>query len=486
MFVLSIEHQFDRLGVMLKTFVEECVTSPDVVLDERLRTNELELRRLMAERAVLVGVSEQRGVFAGTHRSMAAYLRATFNAADGTVARDRRLGKLLASHPEVGEALCAGHVTVDAALQICRVQSNPRVRDWMDVVVPVLLDLAEHSSHAELTNEVTNLIAQLDQDGAFSDTADAVEGRRASVVEVGGTLVVNAHGGDPLVAAQMQAVFDSFVAAEFRRDLEGRRAEHGDAADQHPLPRSGRQRAFDALVAVFAAAAGSPEASKLPEPVVHWLVDADTAHEALTRAGVVLPSGDNVELDDDGGIVDEASMLTTLADELAVDPHAFLRRRCETSNGSPIHPSVIVRALLAGHVRRVVLDSRGVVIDYGTKQRLFTGLARQAAMLLYRTCEFPGCDMPASWSQVDHNVEWHEGGRTDQRNRNLGCGPHNRAKHRERWRTRRDSRGRAYTIRSDGSIMLPVGERPPDLTDDEMHEAARRRIEALIAHREAA
>lgn len=35
--------------------VEECIGSADVVLDERLRVNELELRRLAAERAVLVG-----------------------------------------------------------------------------------------------------------------------------------------------------------------------------------------------------------------------------------------------------------------------------------------------------------------------------------------------------------------------------------------------------------------------------------------------
>ncbi len=94
-----------------------------------------------------------------------------------------------------------------------------------------------------------------------------------------------------------------------------------------------------------------------------------------------------------------------------------------------------------------------------------------------RRCEHPGCDLPARWSQVDHNLEWGTGGRTDQRNRNIECGPHNREKHRRRWRTRRDARGRAYTLRSDGTIMLPVGERPPDLSFDELGELARARLQ---------
>jgi hypothetical protein len=56
------------------------------------------------------------------------------------------------------------------------VAGNRRLREWMPVVVPVLVDLAEHSSRAELTVEVTNLIARLDQDGAFDELRDAVDG----------------------------------------------------------------------------------------------------------------------------------------------------------------------------------------------------------------------------------------------------------------------------------------------------------------------
>ena len=471
---------------MFAEFFEDCVGTPDAILDDRLRANEMELRRLHAERAVLVAASEDRGVFAAEHRSMAGYLRATLNCSTATTTRDRRLGRVVTEYPAVGAALHAGHITVDHALQISRLHTNPRVRPMVAVLIDVLVEIAEHSSYDEFAEQITKLASELDQDGAFDDLKDSIDGRRARVVEVGGEVAVSATGGDPVQAAQMTAIFDAFVDAEYQRDLEARKQLHGDDAAAHPLPRTASQRGFDALFTIFAAAYAAPEGQRLPDVVVNLLVDDDTAHEALATAGIILPNGEQVALDDDGEIVDEDALLHDLTEELTDDPAAFMRRRCETATGTPVHPSVILRALLTDHVRRVVLDSRGVIVDYGTKQRLFNGLARQAAMLLRRRCESPGCNMPADWSQIDHNIEWANGGRTDQDNTNITCGTHNRIKHRQRWRTRRDDRGRAYTIRTDGTIILPVGERPPDLTDDEMHERARQRLQELIDNRPAA
>ncbi len=464
---------------MFADVLEDAVGSTDAELDERLRANELALRALQAERAAVIGVIEHRGAFrADGHRSMAGYLRATVNGGPGTVTRDRKLARLLVEHPAIGDSLAAGRITVDQALEIARADGNPRIRHLLGVVVDVLLEQAEHCSHRAFVGRVDDLVAALDDDGAFDDLTDAVDGRRASVHDVGGQVIVAASGGDPVQAAQLQAIFERFVDAEFAADVAARRQRHGDDADRHELARTSAQRRFDALVSIFAAAAASPDGRALPQPTVHLVVDIDTAHDALAHAGVVLPNGDTVELGDDGAIVDDG-LLPDLAAELADDPERFFRRRCETSTGSRVHPSVVLRSLLTGHVRRVVVDSQGVVVDYGTRQRLFSGLAREAAMLLADRCEHPGCDVPARWSQVDHNVEWSDGGRTDQRNRNIECGHHNRFKHRQRWRTRRDDRGRAYTIRADGTIVLPVGERPPDLSADELAEITRARLHGL-------
>jgi hypothetical protein len=123
-----------------------------------------------------------------------------------------------------------------------------------------------------------------------------------------------------------------------------------------------------------------------------------------------------------------------------------------------------------------VVDSRGVVIDYGTEQRLFTDHARDVALLLAATCVHPGCRLPARMSEVDHVIPWPTGGTTDQANANVECGPHNRFKHRAGWTTRRDGRGRTYSITPDDIIVLPVGERPPDLSADELAHVARARL----------
>ena len=48
------------------------------------------------------------------------------------------------------------------------------------------------------------------------------------------------------------------------------------------------------------------------------------------------------------------------------------------SSGIPIPPSDVVAAMIWGQVRRVVVDSAGVVINMGRRQRLFRGNARQA------------------------------------------------------------------------------------------------------------
>jgi Domain of unknown function (DUF222) len=60
-----------------------------------------------------------------------------------------------------------------------------------------------------------------------------------------------------------------------------------------------------------------------------------------------------------------------------IDP---AKRRCETITGNLMQADEILYRMLIGHVRRVVYDSYGTVIDLGRKRRLFTGSAREAIM----------------------------------------------------------------------------------------------------------
>src|SRR3546814_14000879 len=86
----------------------------------------------------------------------------------------------------------------------------------------------------------------------------------------------------------------------------------------------------------------------------------------------------------------------------------------------PRHPADVLAAALVGHVRRVVVDSRGTVTDLGARQRPFTGSARAAALLqaLLRSpgglgCLWPGCDAHGGCLQVDHRDPARHHGPTD-------------------------------------------------------------------------
>ncbi len=285
-------------------------------------------------------------------------------------------------------------------------------------------------------------------------------------VDVGGSLDIRGSGGDALTAAEMLAIFHRFTETEYQRDLTARRAERGDLADGFALARTDRQRADDALVNIFRTAASADLVdgrAPAATPLVNIVIDAHTWGRMLLDAQL------STNRDLDGNVIDPFTGLTVDTGNSLVDNHAnLIERQCESSNGVQLHPHDVLRAALAGHIRRVVVDSGRVVIDQGRRQRLFTGNARQAAKLLIRRCEYAGCELPGDWCDVDHSDEWHrDGGRTDQTNSRIVCDPHNVEKHRHRWRIKRGVNGCSYTIREDGSITLPGGARPPTFPNDD-------------------
>jgi hypothetical protein len=201
---------------------------------------------------------------------------------------------------------------------------------------------------------------------------------------IGGTLDVRVTGGDPIVAEEVVATFEWFVEQEFQRDVRERAERHGDAAHQHPLARTDRQRRFDAWVTMARAARAHGDGTTPADVVVNLVADPRTMNEAFAHAELVVESEDGVE-----------------------------------------------------------------------------------------TIELSDAD------------EWYrDDGPTDQRNANIECRTHNLFKSGARWRVRRDGDGRRFHIRPDGSVVLPVGAREPDFSDDDMIRAAGDRVAALIANRD--
>ena len=442
----------------------DLVLFDDAELTDRFRELELSQRKVAAEMAAITGEVERRGIYRHDgHRSIAGWLRAHGNYAGGSVSRFRRMARLVTDLSEVGDHLYSGRIGVDQAAELGRVRNNPRCGPQLDSVVASLLDHAHRFSFDDFRMCVRRWEILADLDGAHRDRGDAITARRAAVVADTNGVDIFASGGTVLEAAEMAAILDAYADAEYHRDRS--EAQEGSAPGA-PCPvgellRTAAQRRFDALLAIFRTAN-------------NHIINGDT-----TPAKVTL----NV-------IVDQYNFETVLArhhladDPLDLAPPDPSRSHCETSAGIPILPDDTILAALGGWVRRVVVDSAGVVVDMGRRVRCFTGAAAQAARLLATHCETDGCDIPERWSQIDHLDEWaRHNGRTDQNNRGIGCGRHNRHKHSQHLTARRDGYGKLRVQRSDGTWICPAGVDPPTeddfLTDADIDQLARQRLHDL-------
>jgi hypothetical protein len=271
---------------------------------------------------------------------------------------------------------------------------------------------------------------------------------------VDGSLRVQASGGRGMATAEVLGIFQRFVDAEFAKDVAARTATFGSDAPASMLPRTDSQRRFDALTEVFRAAAVAPADGVAPEPVVNVLVGVRGLEHLLARRGM--------------GVEPEPPAPAEVAELLMTE-------RLETTTGVPVAPNDVIAACLTGVVRRVVLDSASVVVDAGRKRRLFTGVARQLALMMWQHCTHLGCTVPADRCQVDHLDEHASGGATDQINSGPRCTTHNPLKTARRIRSARDPDGYIVDHRADGTPMLPVGRRAPG---SEERERERRRQRA--------
>ena len=428
---------------MFATTIEELTALPDQALDDRVRDLELQQRQLDVAKCAAIAVAQQRQLNAvDGHWSMTGYLRATLNWSTTEANKWRAVARLLDAHRTIGDAWHHGTIGLPQVQQFVRLHQNKRISDRLGDAIPTLLGYATTLSFKDFFTCIERFIAVTDTDGAHKQRDRAIEDRDAQVHEVGGALDITAHGGDPITATEIKSIHNTFVELEYQHDLQARRTEHGNQADAHPLARTGQQRRFDALIEIFRRANNTTTPGVAAQPLVNIIIDVDTWNQLLAN--------NNLTGDDD-----------SLLDELINGDVPLDQRRCETSDGTQLHPHDVLHAALAGHIRRVIVNAAGRPVDLGRKSRLFTGAAKEAAKLLVTHCEHPGCELPADWCDVDHATEWADLGATDQDNASIRCGPHNRAKHRHRWQSKRATNGTTYTVRADGTIMLPVGADPP-------------------------
>ncbi len=292
-------------------------------------------------------------------------------------------------------ALAGGQVGVAQTRLMARIAANPRINpEVLTAGVWNLMADAMDISAIEFERRALTFEALADPIGAANKTERSHQQRNAMMHQ-------NTDNGwalhasfDEVGGPEFLEIFSHYVDREFNRDWAHAVKRVGDGnVDVTTLARTEAQRRADALLEMARAAAACPPDRERPLPTVNFLIDASTAQAA--------------------------------ADSELLDPADYRDVTSRTDRGNQVNPNAIIGVSLWALIRRVVLDSKRVVIDLGRTQRLFTGHARQAVMLLETTCIWPGCDHPHSWCHADHLTSWSARGPTNPNNGAPLCARHN-------------------------------------------------------------
>ena len=381
-------------------------------------------RRAEAMIAEIVGVAERTVAYVEDgHASVSGWAKAACNWSGGETKAVVQTARLFHAVPEARSAVHAGLLGVAQARLLARLFANPRCAGQLPASGELLVGLAGSLCFDEFAVVVRRWEALADADGAHAAHQRAHTGRDAHVSITGQRVYLDGRGGVAAGAA-MTEIFDRFCDTEFHADWEAGVARWGEQMNPTLLERTGAQRRFDALLAIFNAAAEASGLGGTSDPLVNILIDQISFEHHLAKM-----SGVDVE---------------------PLDPATVNDRRCETSTGHQLDPNDVIAAALVGHVRRVVFTTAGVVVDLGRRSRLFTGSARDAVLLADRWCIWPGCDLRSGHCQTDHTTPWTRDGPTRPDNAAPLCPRHNRWKQ-HGYQTWRDPNGHWHTHRPDGT-----------------------------------
>ncbi len=329
---------------------------------------------------------------------------------------------------------------------LAAVVANPRLKGVLGVGEGHLVSRAGDCDFDEFVQKVAEWVALADEDGAHDGHERADRDRKAHASIVGDRFYLDAAGG-VVQGKMLKEVLEAFAQAEWFADWEAGVLEHGEEMYPGLMARTDQQRRFDALIAVFVTAATGMQ----PGPASRSVGDTDSQPGTDSEPGT--DSRPDTEPETDIGAEPNAGP----EPESGPAPAGRVSGR---SSGAGC--GVVVNLMVGyeyfmyhlrkalGHVRRVVLDSNGVVLDMGRRQRLFTGPLRDAVMMTSRWCIWPGCARPAAHCEADHLLPWGHEGPTKSGNGGPACGYHNRWKSTGH-QTWHDPQGHWHHYRPDGT-----------------------------------
>ncbi len=365
------------------------------------------------------GHDRDHGFFSGR-----AWIRHHANLSNQEARARMQVVRLFELLPEWERAARNGLVGVEQVRLVARTAAIPAVVDAIVDQSSNLLDDAITCPFDLFEERVANLRKLADAEGSARDAQRRHEARDVSFrrLDDGSWRLSGRFGG--MQGAELNHILAHFIDAEWRADWVDAAERLGADAPigLTDLRRSEPQRRADAFFHAMLAAAAAPGPGKQPLPTLGVLFDAESLETTLL-------GGEH-------------------------DPARYREIVCRTQNGDSLDFSEAAQLALFAHLRRVVVDGRGVVIEQGRRQRLFRGAAREATLMMQTTCVWFGCDAPVRRVHADHNVEWLRHGGTDPDNGGGLCAGHNLLKERGKFRVFRDDDGDWTITDADGK---PVG-----------------------------
>ncbi|WP_424463825.1 DUF222 domain-containing protein [Pseudoclavibacter helvolus] len=343
-------------------------------------------------------------------------------------------GPIPAKYPEVSKAVSAGLMSLAQAAAVTKGLDHTRNRVDVEDVARAEAELVasacglnpedeQPATPKVLEVQAALWVSYLDPDGdePRADKIAAERGlwwSRRSDGAITGKFVATPEQGDQLISV-LDAHLSPRRAVEFPAAAAGcgepvapalgANSDSGfwgdgdtngrDGSTESDLPledtRTTPQRRIDALTAVLASYAESPNAPRIGG-------EAPTLVIVTTDAGI-------------------AGTATRPEDV----PHL-------EHTGEPVPASFAAKLLCDGFVRVARQAPNGEILDLGRRRRLFTTAQRRAIFTRDKHCRAPGCRAPVRWCETHHTQPWSEGGPTDVHHGILLCSFHHHEVHRGR------------------------------------------------------
>jgi len=389
---------------------------------------------------------------------------------------------------ELAAALHRSPAAVHEQLVTARLLTGP-----LTGTLAALSDGSITAFHARAIADEARRLSSADGDAAtFTRDCGLVEARvlpRAHSLTVGATrrfaraavLRVDAEGQErrravarKTIDVHMYAEDDGLAVLLARLPLAEATRVHAalDGAARHAFEEGGAtlgQRRAQALILAVCGDASAAESSPTDASAVRLsalrtsaahpsAIRSSTAHPSALRTSIPHPSATGVDI----SIVIEAGALLGITDLPATITGAL--------GGPNTISAAAVRELLADpaiptSLRRLLTDPvTGHLLDRGRTTYAVTGVLRDFLAARDITCRHPGCTRPAARCQVDHAIEWADGGSTDTANTGLLCIRHHQLKTHGGWQIIESRPDGSCTWQSPGGRTYDVD--PPPLVCD--------------------